>query len=169
MIHLITGGERSGKSSFTQQLALEMCHNPLYMATAKVWDADFEKRILRHQTERDSRWESVELETALADGLPTDNTRVVVIDCVTLWLTNFFSIYKNDKDKSLDAAKNEFNKLNKYQGWLLIVTNEIGMGVHGADKITRDFVELQGWMNQYIANYAERVTLMVSGIPLRVK
>ena len=93
----------------------------------------------------------------------------MVIDCVTLWLTNYFSQYDYDKEKSLKAAKEEFDKIKDYEGTLLIITNEIGMGVHAERKTGRDFVELQGWMNQYIASHADNVTLMVAGLPLKVK
>ncbi|MEM6360589.1 MAG: bifunctional adenosylcobinamide kinase/adenosylcobinamide-phosphate guanylyltransferase [Bacteroidota bacterium] len=168
MIHLITGGERSGKSSYAQHLALEASNAPIYLATAKVWDDDFKQRIDRHKTERDERWQLIESEMKLFDPLP-ENSSAVVIDCITLWLTNFFSHFKSDKEKTLEAAKNEINQLTRYSGNLFIVTNEIGMGVHAHNQAARDFVELQGWTNQYLAKKAIRVILMVSGIPMQVK
>ena len=167
MIHLITGGERSGKSGYAQSVAKSLTDNPLYLATAKIWDQDFEKRVKRHQSDRDQSWETIEEQTELGSVLPTG--RVVVIDCVTLWLTNYFSKYQYDKERSLEAAKTEFDKIKDYEGTLLIITNEIGMGVHAESKSGRDFVELQGWMNQYIAKRADVVTFMVSGLPLKVK
>ena len=167
MIHLVTGGERSGKSAYAQSLAKSLAGNPVYLATAKIWDKDFEDRVSRHRSDRDESWETIEEQTQLGSVLPTG--RVVVIDCVTLWLTNYFSQYDYDKEKSLKAAKEEFDKIKDYEGTLLIITNEIGMGVHAERKTGRDFVELQGWMNQYIASHADNVTLMVSGLPLKVK
>ena len=89
MIYYITGGTRSGKSSYAQKLALSLSDNPVYLATARKWDADFEQRIKRHQEDRDERWENIE-EERHPSNLSLQG-RVVVLDCVTLWLTNFFS------------------------------------------------------------------------------
>lgn len=167
MIYLITGGERSGKSKYAQQLALKLSPKPVYIATARKWDEDFQKRIQRHQNERDSRWTSIEEEKHLSK---IDlNKKVVVIDCVTLWLTNFYLDTKNNVDESLKQAGEEFNKLSKMDCTLIIITNEIGMGVHADTEVGRKFVELQGWMNQHIAAKADKVTLMVSGIPVQIK
>lgn len=167
MIYLITGGERSGKSKYAQQLALKLSPKPVYIATARKWDEDFQKRIKRHQNERDSRWTNIEEEKYL-NKIDLKN-KVVVIDCVTLWLTNFYVDTKNNVDESLKQAGEEFNKLTKMDCTLIIITNEIGMGVHANTEIGRKFVELQGWMNQHIAAKADKVILMVSGIPVPIK
>ncbi|MEM9857026.1 MAG: bifunctional adenosylcobinamide kinase/adenosylcobinamide-phosphate guanylyltransferase [Bacteroidota bacterium] len=168
MIHMITGGERSGKSSYAQQLALEASNVPIYFATAKVWDNEFKERIRRHKTERDQRWQLIESEIEIFRCLP-ESGRTVVIDCITLWLTNLFSFHKSDKRQAFDEAKQEVNQLSAYPGNLFVVTNEIGMGVHAPHSTTRDFVELQGWTNQHLGKNADKVTLMVSGIPMTVK
>jgi adenosylcobinamide kinase/adenosylcobinamide-phosphate guanylyltransferase len=167
MIYIITGGERSGKSTYAQKLALELNEHPVYVATARRWDCDFEKRIQKHQSQRDERWISVE-EEKLIGSLDLKN-KVVVIDCVTLWLTNFFTDTKYDIEASLTQAKTEFDKIRYMNGTFIFVTNEIGMGVHAGTEIGRKFVELQGWMNQYITKNAHKVVLMVSGIPVIIK
>lgn len=168
MIYLITGGERSGKSSYAQNLALQLSSTPMYVATARKWDADFQNRIDRHQQERDERWTNIEKEKHLSE---IDFTgKVALIDCVTLWLTNFFVDTKNDVSLSLEEAKAEFEKIaNQKDATLIIVTNEIGMGVHAETHIGRKFTELQGWMNQFLASKADEVVLMVSGIPVKIK
>lgn len=168
MIYLITGGERSGKSSYAQNLALELSSSPIYVATARKWDADFQNRIDRHQQERDERWTNIEEEKYLTK---IDFTgKVALIDCVTLWLTNFFTDHKYDVNLSLDEAKKEFLSIaNQENATLIIVTNEIGMGVHAETHIGRKFTELQGWMNQFLAANANEVVLMVSGIPVKIK
>jgi adenosylcobinamide kinase/adenosylcobinamide-phosphate guanylyltransferase len=168
MIYLITGGERSGKSSYAQNLALQLSSTPMYVATARKWDADFQNRIDRHQQERDERWTNIEKEKHLNE---IDFTgKVALIDCVTLWLTNFFVDTKNDVSLSLEEAKAEFEKIaNQKDATLIIVTNEIGMGVHAETHIGRKFTELQGWMNQFLASKADEVVLMVSGIPVKIK
>ena len=168
MIYLITGGERSGKSSYAQNLALQLSNSPLYIATARKWDADFQNRIDRHQQERDERWTNIEEEKHLSKI--DFSGKVALIDCVTLWLTNFFVDHKNDVDLSLEEAKKEFLLIaNQENATLIIVTNEIGMGVHAETHIGRKFTELQGWMNQFLASNADEVVLMVSGIPVKIK
>uniref|UniRef100_UPI0025BAE6B7 bifunctional adenosylcobinamide kinase/adenosylcobinamide-phosphate guanylyltransferase n=1 Tax=Flavobacterium sp. TaxID=239 RepID=UPI0025BAE6B7 len=95
---------------------------------------------------------------------------VALIDCVTLWLTNFFIDHKNDVSLSLEEAKKEFLSIAQQENaTLIIVTNEIGMGVHAETHIGRKFTELQGWMNQFLASKADEVVLMVSGIPVKIK
>ncbi|MFH6969087.1 bifunctional adenosylcobinamide kinase/adenosylcobinamide-phosphate guanylyltransferase [Flavobacterium sp. FlaQc-28] len=168
MIYLITGGERSGKSGYAQSLALQLTDNPIYVATARKWDTDFQNRIDRHQKDRDERWTNIEEEKNLSKI--DFSGKVALIDCVTLWLTNFFIDHKNDVHLSLEEAKKEFLLLAEQENTvLIIVTNEIGMGVHAATEIGRKFTELQGWMNQFLASKADEVVLMVSGIPVKIK
>ncbi|MGO4772262.1 bifunctional adenosylcobinamide kinase/adenosylcobinamide-phosphate guanylyltransferase [Flavobacterium sp. W22_SRS_FK3] len=168
MIYLITGGERSGKSSYAQNLALQLSNTPIYVATARKWDDDFQNRIDQHQQERDERWTNIEKEKHLSEIDFSGKT--ALIDCVTLWLTNFFVDTKNDVAQSLEEAKKEFLSIENQQNInLIIVTNEIGMGVHAQTHIGRKFTELQGWMNQFLASHADEVILMVSGIPVKIK
>jgi adenosylcobinamide kinase/adenosylcobinamide-phosphate guanylyltransferase len=167
MVYFITGGERSGKSSYAQKLALELSSSPVYVATARKWDKDFEKRIERHQSERDERWTSIEEEKQISK---VDlKGRVAVVDCVTLWLTNFYTDSKYNVQESLQLAKDEFDKAILIDTTLIIISNEIGMGMHADTEIGRKFVELQGWTNQYIAAKADKVVFMVSGIPVTIK
>ncbi|WP_081170513.1 bifunctional adenosylcobinamide kinase/adenosylcobinamide-phosphate guanylyltransferase [Niastella populi] len=163
----ITGGARSGKSRYAQELALQLSNTPVYLATARHWDDDFEKRIQRHQAERDERWTSIEEEKNIS-GLSFLNN-VVVVDCVTLWLTNFFTDNKYDIDACLQQCKQEIDKLNRAENTFIIISNELGMGMHAETEIGRKFTDLQGWMNQYIAKQADKVVFMVSGIPVAIK
>jgi adenosylcobinamide kinase/adenosylcobinamide-phosphate guanylyltransferase len=167
MIHFITGGERSGKSRHAQQLALSLTQTPVYVATARKWDEDFSKRIERHQQERDARWTNLEEEKYLSQ-LDLFG-KVAVIDCVTLWLTNLFADTCYDLTLSLAHAKEEIDRLATLEATLVIISNEIGMGLHATTESGRKFVELQGWTNQHLAALSETVTFMVSGIPLKVK
>lgn len=167
MIYYITGGERSGKSRYAQELALELSSSPVYIATARNWDKDFGERIQRHQNERDNRWTSIEEEKHLNN---VDlKGKVAVVDCVTLWLTNFYVDTKYNVQESLKQAKEEFDKIADIDCTLIIISNEIGMGVHAETETGRKFVELQGWTNQYIAAKANKAILMVSGIPVIIK
>lgn len=166
-IIFITGGARSGKSRYAQELALQMSADPVYVATARQWDGDFQDRIRRHRQERDARWSSIEEEKHIS-GLDLQG-KVVVIDCITLWITNFFIDLKNDVDACLDACKKEIDTLFRQDAVLIIISNEIGMGVHAETEIGRKFTDLQGWINQYIAVKSGKVLLMVSGIPVTIK
>ena len=163
-IILITGGQRSGKSSHAEQLALSLSDNPVYVATAHVWDEEFRERVRRHQERRGPQWTNIEEEKYLSRHDLTG--RVAVIDCVTLWLTNFF-FENQDVDKTLQAVKEEFDRFTARDATYIFVTNEIGSGGVSVDAVQRRFTDLQGWMNQYIASRADEVILMVSGIPFR--
>ena len=167
MIVLVTGGTRSGKSRYAQQRAKQLHTTPVYVATARVWDDDFKQRIVRHQQERGPEWSNFETEKYVS-ALPLTN-RVVVIDCVTLWLTNFFVDHQQNIERALREFQQEIDKLEAQQATFIIITNEIGMGLHADTEVGRKFVDLQGWANQYIASKADEVIFMVSGIPLQVK
>ncbi len=163
----ITGGVRSGKSSFAQKLAEELSDNPVYLATARVWDDDFAARVKRHQSGRDDRWETVEEEKWLsARDL---SGRTVLVDCITLWLTNFFHDFDYDEKKALEAAKEEWLRFSGIDAVLIVVSNELGMGVHPENESARKFADIQGWMNQFIAAKSDEAYLLVSGIPVRIK
>lgn len=167
MIYYISGGERSGKSTFAQKLALELSPNPVYLATARILDDDIKKRIQKHQQDRDHRWQTVEIDAKISSFDFTNKT--VVIDCVTLWLTNIFFDNQENLDLSLDIAKNEINNLKISNSNIIFVSNEIGMGLHATNELSRKFVQLQGWINQIIASKADIAYFMISGIPLKIK
>ena len=165
-IILITGGQRSGKSSYAEELALSLADNPVYVATAHVWDEEFRERVRRHQERRGPQWTNIEEEKYLSRHDLTG--RVAVIDCVTLWLTNFFFEHQ-DVDKTLQTVKEEFDRFTAQDATFIFVSNEIGSGGVSVDAVQRRFTDLQGWVNQYIASRADEVILMVSGIPVTVK
>ena len=169
-IILITGGQRSGKSSYAEQLALSLSEHPVYMATARVWDEEFRMRIKRHQDRRGPCWTNIEEERYLSRH--DINNRVVLIDCVTLWLTNIFFAARDREasvDELLEEAKGEFDLFTRQDATFIFVTNEIGSGGVSDNPLQRRFTDLEGWMNQYIASRADTVILMVSGIPVTIK
>lgn len=166
-IILITGGARSGKSSYAEKRALELAENPVYLATARVWDEEFRERIARHQARRGPQWTNLEEEKQLSRHILSG--RVVLIDCLTLWATNFFTDLDGDTDRALTALKAEFDAFIAQDATFLFVTNEIGMGGTSDNALQRHFTDLQGWMNQYVAAKADEVILMVSGIPVKIK
>ncbi len=167
MIYVVTGGERAGKSRFAQDLALRMAEHPVYLATARVWDADFQRRIDRHRSDRGPEWVTREEEKFI--GSVDVSGEVAVVDCLTLWLTNIFTDAGGDVESTLVFARREWDALRAMDATLIVVTNELGMGVHAQTEAGRKFVEVQGWMNQYVASCADTVVLMVSGIPVAIK
>ncbi|MBR6423551.1 MAG: bifunctional adenosylcobinamide kinase/adenosylcobinamide-phosphate guanylyltransferase [Bacteroidales bacterium] len=166
-IILITGGSRSGKSAYAEQLALGLSDAPVYLATARIWDAEFRERVRRHQERRGPQWTNIEEEKCLSRHALSG--RVVLVDCLTLWCTNFFFDLDSDVDRSLEAAKAEFDRFTAQDATFIFVTNEIGMGGTSENEIQRKFTDLQGWMNQYAASRSDEVILMVSGIPVKIK
>lgn len=166
-ISLITGGQRSGKSNKAEELALSLSSNPIYVATAHIWDDEFRERVRKHQERRGPQWTNIEEELYLSRH--DLSGRVAVIDCVTLWLTNFFYANDSDVNKSLEAAKAEFDAFTQHDATYIFVTNEIGSGGVSENALQRKFTDLQGWMNQYIASKADEVIWMVSGIPVKIK
>lgn len=165
-IILITGGQRSGKSGYAERLALSLSPTPVYMATAHVWDDEFRQRVERHQARRGQQWTNIEEERTLSRHDVAG--RVVLIDCITLWLTNYFTDGA-DVDTVLAEAKAEFDRFTSQDATFIFVTNEIGSGGTSTNALQRRFTDLQGWMNQYVAAQADEVILMVSGIPVEVK
>lgn len=172
-IYLITGGQRSGKSSYAERLALSLSPTPIYIATAHVWDDEFRGRVERHQERRGSQWTTIEEERRLGDHDITGC--VAVIDCVTMWCTNFFYVQglpdseQPSVDDALEALKSEFDRFTRQDATFIFVTNEIGSGGVSDNAVQRRFTDLQGWMNQYVASHADEVILMVSGVAVRVK
>ena len=166
-IILITGGQRSGKSSKAEELALSLSKTPVYVATAHIWDDEFLERVRRHQERRGPEWTNIEEERQLSRISLTG--RVAVIDCVTLWLTNIFFANDSNVEQSLQEAKAELDTFTKQDATFIFVTNEIGLGGVSDNAIQRKFTDLQGWINQYIAQKADEVILMVSGIAVKVK
>ena len=163
---LITGGQRSGKSEKAERLALSLSDRPVYLATAHVWDEEFRQRVERHQQRRGPQWTNIEEERQLSRH--DLRGRVVLVDCITLWLTNIFFDLQ-DTEKALAEAKAEFDRLVAQDATFIFVTNEIGWGGVSTDAVQRQFTDLQGWMNQYVARRADEVLQMVSGIVVKIK
>lgn len=191
-IILITGGERSGKSVYAEQLALSLSSNPVYLATARIWDEEFRQRVAIHRERRGPQWTNIEEEKHLSRHDLTGRT--VLVDCVTLWATNFFFDYTPPKEPdtancgktdtveirqaragirqvetTLKTIQDEFLRLTAQDATFIFVTNEIGMGGVSPNEVQRRFTDLLGWTNQFVAAQADEVYLMVSGIPVKIK
>jgi len=171
-IIMITGGQRSGKSQYAERMALDMAESPVYLATAHVWDDNFRQRVKVHQERRGKRWTNIEEERYLSRHDLTG--RVVLVDCLTLWATNFLfeeetGIERPEDDDILGELKTELDLLIQQDATFIFVTNEIGMGGVSSNPLQCRFADLQGAINQYTAAAADEVILMVSGIPMKIK
>ena len=172
-IILITGGQRSGKSAYAEQLALSLDAHPIYMATAHIWDEEFRLRVIQHRRRRGGQWENIEEERQLSKHCIYN--KVCVIDCLTLWYTNFFygdgknTAEEIDVQEVLRSLKDEFDRFTQQEATFIFVTNEIGSGGVSDYLLQRKFTDLEGWMNQYVAQRADEVILMVAGIPVKIK
>ena len=172
-IIMITGGQRSGKSNYAERLALSLSEHPMYIATARVWDDEMRRRVSKHQERRGPCWKTIEQDLDLwrvdiGGGL-------ALIDCVTNWCTNRYLDMCGsdgalpDVDDVYKELTDDFDRFTAQNGIFIFVTNEIGCGGISDNAMMRQFTDLQGWMNQYIAAKADEVVLMVSGIEVKVK
>lgn len=147
-------------------MALSLSDHPVYVATAHVWDDEFRQRVAIHQQRRGAQWTTIEEERQLSRHDLTG--RVAVIDCITLWLTNYL-VEGDDLLSVLEQAKAEFDRFTTPDATYIFVTNEIGCGGTSTNALQRRFTDLQGWMNQYVAECADEVWWMVSGIAVKIK
>jgi len=175
-ITLITGGSRSGKSAFAQRLAEEQSGSRLFLATCPVTDSEMEVRILRHiQDRQKGNWETVEepvdLVSQLHEAMRYDT---VLIDCLTLWINNLmFEASKGNRVLDEDMVREETERMlaaaRKHPGEVIMVTNEVGLGIVPDNKQARLYRDLIGRCNQCVGVAADRVFLVSCGIPLQIK
>ena len=167
-ITLILGGTRSGKSAYGEMLALKNFSSPIYIFTAQAWDDEMKSRIKTHKKRREGKnWKDIEapieLGTAIKNNATSNNC--ILVDCLTLWLTN---ILLDGQD--IDDAINELLlTIKACPGEIILVSSEVGLGIVPDNSIARQFRDLSGKLHQKLAMEAENVLLMVAGIPMVVK
>jgi len=180
---LVTGGARSGKSSFAENIARCFGDNVLYVATSVPFDEEMRDRIKKHRQSRPSNWETLETYKDFDKLLPeaVGNKECVILDCITVMITNIMFEKEMDFDRvdaemsnNLEAiVRIEVEKLietgRKMDITLIMVTNEIGMGIVPDNAISRAFRDIAGRMNQLLAKACDEVYVCISGIPLRLK
>jgi adenosyl cobinamide kinase/adenosyl cobinamide phosphate guanylyltransferase len=173
-MRLITGGVRSGKSDYAQQLALEMGGDDVtFIATAEPGDAEMADRIARHRAGRPPAWSTIETATAAGTALRAAASQVVLLDCITLLASNAM-LRAEPAGKDPTSAVNAevagiLDAAAARTGELILVTNEVGLGVVPATPLGRLYRDLLGEANRRLAERAESVVMMVSGIPLVVR
>lgn len=178
---LVTGGDRSGKSDFAEKLAKQH-QTVLYIATAKAFDEEMEKRIQKHKSRRPHHWHTWEGYTHLPETILKKQREYdcILLDCVTLLLTNLLFLYSQTEDSEKMDFENLEKKLlsevtslakvcQKASCQVIVVTGEIGLGIVPADKLSRHFRDIMGKANQILAQNAQEVYFLVSGIPMKIK
>lgn len=171
----ITGGARSGKSRFAEQLALEFGAPLCYLATAQSLDNEMEERIRRHQQRRGHDWQTTEEPLHLTQTLACcdGNYSAVLVDCLTLWLTNLLMLYEDLGEQTEERIMDDVHRLAAtLRGMttpVILVSNEVGMGIVPEHHLGRLFRDIAGQANQIIATAACEAWLVASGIPLKLK
>lgn len=167
-IVFVSGGQRSGKSLFAENLALSLSRTPVYIATALVSDEEFRHRVRLHKERRGPQWTTFE-EPVNVGETPLKSGDVALFDCVTLWATNCFFRFGEDSSKALAFMKSQIAALTEKGATLIFVTNEVGLGGISPNAMQRHFADLQGAINQHIAALSSEAHLIVSGIDVKIK
>ena len=169
MLHFILGGARSGKSRYAEQLAKNEQRPCTYIATARVLDAEMQQRVAHHQQQRPKAWQLVEEPIFLADTLQKLDRpqQVIVVDCLTLWMSNLLL------DEQADLQKQQCQQLltilPMLESDVILVSNETGLGVVPMGQLTRRFVDESGWLHQSLGQICDHVAFCVAGFPMHLK
>lgn len=168
-IILITGGARSGKSKYAETRAAQLGHRRVYVATAEAKDKEMTRRIAEHQQRRGKEWTTIEEPLELAEALVAQRgqTDCVLVDCLTLWLSNL--LLQRDEKYAAEKVQELRDTLKRLDFHVLLVTNEVGWGIVPDNPLARQFRDVVGWTNQQIASVANEVVLTVAGVPMIVK
>jgi adenosylcobinamide kinase/adenosylcobinamide-phosphate guanylyltransferase len=182
-ITFIIGGSRSGKSSFALQEASKLDGQKVYIATAEALDEEMKQRIEKHKAERGSEWDTVEEPVAISSLLLELKNKysAILLDCLTIWLSNLLIKTQNTElrtqtvEDSIAELIDTLQKQKKEQRAasderrLVIVSNEVGMGIVPENKLARQFRDLAGTLNQKVAEIANEVYMVTAGIPVKIK
>lgn len=166
-VTLVLGGARSGKSRHAQALAEATGGRLVFVATAQAFDDEMRERIARHRDDRDARWRTVEAPLALAETIASEGAvgAVLLVDCLTLWASNLLL-----SEAETGAALDSFDAaLRDTPAHVVLVANEVGLGIVPDNALARRFRDLAGTINQRVAAYADRVLFVAAGLPLVLK
>lgn len=170
---LVLGGARSGKSAHAEKLAVESGLDVRYIATAQVYDDEFRQRIAHHQDRRPKKWGLIEEPFFLAETLQkhASEGRCLLVDCLTLWLAQWICPDCNPpKDSTWEMQRQAMlETLPQLPGKLIMVSNEVGMGIVPLGEINRRFQDEQGRLNQAVAGLSQHAVFMAAGLPLTLK
>lgn len=169
MIELILGGARSGKSRLAEQLAQDAGLAVTYIATSQPLDDEMRLRIAHHRARRPADWQLIEEPLALAEvlGEQAAADRCLLVDCLTLWLTNL--LLHEDTGRLERERQALLGSLGDLPGRIILVSNETGLGVVPMGELSRRYVDEAGWLHQALANCSDRVQFCVAGLPMLLK
>lgn len=171
---LILGGARSGKSRFAQELARRLSEKVLFVATGEAGDEEMRSRIEEHKKSRPRIWHTLEAPVRLGEKIPGQigNANVVLIDCITLLVSNLLVVEGDDryKEGQVTAEIEQLTEcIDKLEVTFIIVSNEVGLGLVPKNRLGRLYRDLLGRVNQLLAQHADEVYIMVAGIPVEMK
>jgi len=168
---LVLGGAKSGKSSFAMDVCNSLNKKRIFLATAQALDQEMEDRIRRHQAERGSGWRTVEepLKVAETIGSLDSEDTVILLDCLTLWLNNLYMEHGEDQEAIDKAIENLARQLTDIRGAVIVVSNEVGMGIVPDNQLSRTYRDTAGYMNQGIARLSGKVVAVLAGLPILLK
>jgi adenosylcobinamide kinase / adenosylcobinamide-phosphate guanylyltransferase len=184
-IIFITGGARSGKSMYALKVSSVISGNKAFIATAEALDEEMKDRIEKHRNQRGKGWDTCEESLRIAEVVKTAGMKysAIVLDCLTLWLSNLFMVAQNAKNRK-EAIELEIERFLDSLGQfkqssvsgpasgdcaLYIISNEVGMGIVPENETARSFRDWAGKLNQEVAEISDEVLIMVSGIPVKIK
>jgi len=167
--YLITGGARSGKSSYAERIAAESKQDVVYIASANTFDEEMQDRVQRHINQRPKHWKTIEEPILLADKIKEYSRveNVILVDCLTMWVTNL--LMKDDEALFAKEIEKLHRALTSIPGTIIFVSNEVGMGIVPMGELSRRFVDESGRLHQQLASSVDTVLFMVAGLALEVK
>lgn len=168
---LVLGGARSGKSRFAMDVCNALDRKRIFLATAQALDQEMEERILRHRAERGPGWRTVEEPIELSSTIHKmdEQDTVMLIDCLTLWLNNLLMKYGGDGEEIDRHIDDLVGQLSRIHGAVVVVSNEVGMGIVPENPLARRYRDFAGLLNQRVAGVADQVVVILAGQPLVVK
>ena len=176
-IILVTGGARSGKSSFAEQLADSLALPVAYIATAEVWDREMAERVTLHQQRRPDHWTTFEAPQSAEQAIrqAADQVDAILFDCLTVYTSNCLLALPESmtagqrREQVLAALEKVISAALQFNGTVIFVTNEVGDGIVPDNRLAREFRDLAGLVNQRVAQAADEVYLVVCGLPVEIK
>ena len=164
---LITGGIKSGKSRYALELADKYEGEKTFLATARAFDNEMAEKIKRHKAERSDDYKTIEEPVKVGKKISKVNTPLLLIDCITIWLSNLY--FETDEEQRDFQISEFFENLHNYKGDLIVVTNEVGGGIIPENKMSRNYQSVLGKLNQRIAAVSDEVYVLISGVPMKIK
>jgi len=171
MVIFVTGGARGGKSDFAQDLVEKLNGKRLFLATAQALDDEMRQRIEKHREKRGNRWDTLEEPIHLGRAMRSaaGSYDAVLVDCFTVWMSNLLLGYPDEDEKISKIVDDFFSSIDEVKGTIVIVSNEVGMGIVPENKLARQYRDQLGFLNQRIARRADEVYALISGISVRIK